>query len=75
MHRCSKTSGKERSSASSRKPVIDLEDAAMTVELQGYYILSRGECFSLSAGAGPMPAMIRRSRSSPNTSTIGRGSG
>ena len=55
--------------------VVDLDDEALTVELQAYYILSRGDSFSFSAGAGPLLAFADRTLDSPNTSTRGKGTG
>lgn len=55
--------------------VIDLNDQALTIEAQAYYVLSRTSAMSLSAGAGPIYTFASRELDSPNTSTTGSGSG
>lgn len=54
--------------------VIGLDDQAVSIEAQAYYMLSRGEDYSISAGAGPVMTWASRSLESPNTSTSGSGS-
>jgi len=55
--------------------VIDLNDEAVTIEAQAYYILTRNPGLSISAGAGPVYTFATRKLDSPNTSTSGSGSG
>lgn len=55
--------------------VVDLDDQALSIEAQAYYVLARTSSFSFSAGAGPVYTMVRRELDSPNTSTTGKGSG
>lgn len=54
--------------------VIDLNDEAISVEVEAYYMISRGKSFSFSAGAGPVYTLATRKLDSPNTSTNGSGS-
>jgi hypothetical protein len=55
--------------------VVDLNDQALTIEAQAYYVLSRNSAMSLSAGAGPVYTFATRKLESPNTTTSGSGSG
>ncbi len=55
--------------------VIDLNDEAVTIEAQAYYVLTRTPGLSISAGAGPVYTIASRKLESPNTSTSGSGSG
>jgi hypothetical protein len=55
--------------------VIDLDDEAITVEVEAYYVLSRSSGASISAGAGPVLTFASRKLDSPNTSTSGSGTG
>jgi len=55
--------------------VIDLSDEAITIEAEAYYVLSRGQSFSFSAGGGPVYTFASRHLDSPNTTTSGKGSG
>ncbi len=60
---------------SQSEDVIDLDDEAVSVEAQAYYLFSRSSGFSLSAGVGPVFTFANRSLDSPNTVTKGSGSG
>ncbi len=62
-------------SGSSEEDVIRLEDHAVTIETQAYYVLTRSSGISISAGAGPIYTFASRKLNSPNTSTSGSGSG
>ncbi|NOQ22106.1 MAG: hypothetical protein GQ565_05585 [Candidatus Aegiribacteria sp.] len=55
--------------------VVDLNDEAVTIEVQAYYVLTRTPALSISAGAGPVYTFASRKLDSPNTSTSGKGSG
>ena len=55
--------------------VVDLDDQALSIEAQAYYVLTRGSSVSLSIGAGPVYTSVRRQLDSPNTSTLGKGNG
>jgi hypothetical protein len=55
--------------------VIDLNDEAVSVEAQAYYIFSRSSGVSLSAGIGPVFTFASRKLDSPNTVTKGDGTG
>ncbi len=55
--------------------VIDLNDQAISIEAQAYYVLSRTAGMSVSAGAGPIYTFATRKLDSPNTATSGSGSG
>ena len=58
----------------SQDDVIGLDDQAVSIEAQAYYMLSRGTNYSISAGAGPVYTWANRKLDSPNTSTSGSGS-
>lgn len=62
-------------SSSAEEDVIELTDAAITFEVQGYYVLTRTPGMSVSAGAGPVYAAVSRTLETPYTSTSGDGSG
>ena len=62
-------------SGSGEEDVIELNDQAITVEAQAYYVLTRTPGMSISAGAGPMYTFATRKLDSPNTATSGSGSG
>ncbi len=62
-------------SGSSEEDVIELNDQAITLEAQAYYVLTRSSGMSISAGAGPIYTFATRKLKSPNTSTSGSGSG
>ncbi len=55
--------------------VIELNDQAISIEAQAYYVLSRTPGMSISAGAGPIYTFATRKLDSPNTATSGSGSG
>ncbi len=55
--------------------VVALDDEAVTIEAQAYYVLTRTPGVSLSAGAGPMINIASRRLESPNTETTGNGTG
>ena len=55
--------------------VIDLNDQAVSVEFEVYYILTRNEAVSLSIGAGPIYTFATRTLDTPLTSTTGTGNG
>lgn len=60
---------------SQSEDVIDLNDEAVSVEAQAYYIFSRSSAVSLSAGIGPVFTFASRKLDSPNTLTKGDGTG
>jgi len=62
-------------SGSGEEDVIALNDQAITLEAQAYYILTRTPGMSISAGAGPIYTFASRKLDSPNTATSGSGSG
>ena len=55
--------------------VIELNDQAISIEAQAYYVLTRTPGMSVSAGAGPIYTFATRKLDSPNTATSGSGSG
>lgn len=54
--------------------VIYLNDEAVSIEAEAYYLFSREDGFSFSVGAGPVYTWATRKLDSPNTSTKGSGS-
>ena len=58
-----------------RNTLIILDDRAISVEAQAYFLLNRGKDISFSAGAGPTYTWVRRNLNSFYTSTSGSGSG
>lgn len=55
--------------------VIDLNDQAISVEAEAYYILTKNQSISLSVGAGPIYTFASRSLNTPLTVTSGSGNG
>ena len=55
--------------------VIELNDQAINLEAQAYYVLTRTPGLSISAGAGPVYTFASRNLDSPNTASSGTGSG
>jgi len=62
-------------SGSGEDDVIELNDHAISLEAQAYYVLTRTPGMSISAGAGPVYTFATRKLDSPNTATSGSGSG
>ncbi|MEN8209147.1 MAG: hypothetical protein ABFR50_07830, partial [Candidatus Fermentibacteria bacterium] len=63
------------SSGSGEEDIIELNDQAISIEAQAYYVLTRTPGLSISAGAGPVYTFATRKLDSPNTATSGSGSG
>ena len=59
----------------SSNEVIDLNDQAVSIEAEAYYILTKNESISLSIGAGPIYTFASRSLNTPLTVTSGSGNG
>ncbi len=55
--------------------VIDLNDEAISIEFEAYYILTKNEVLSISVGAGPIYTFASRRLNTPNTVTSGKGNG
>lgn len=55
--------------------VIDLNDRAISIEFEAYYVLTRNEAVSISVGAGPIYTFASRKLTTPNTVTSGSGNG
>jgi len=62
-------------SGSGEHDVISLNDQAVTIEAQAYYVFARTPGLSISGGAGPILTFASRKLESPNTSTSGSGTG
>ena len=58
----------------SQDDVIGLDDQAVSIEAQAYYMLNRSNNYSISVGAGPVYTWAKRKLNSPNTFTSGSGS-
>ncbi len=58
-----------------RRTLINLDDRAISVETQAYFLLNRGRDLSFSVGAGPIYTWVRRNVNSIFTSQSGSGSG
>jgi hypothetical protein len=55
--------------------VVDLDDEAVSIEAEAYYLFHRTPDLSLSVGAGPVFTFASRHLDTPNTTTKGSGSG
>lgn len=54
--------------------VVDLDDQAVSIEAEAYYLFHRNPDLSLSVGAGPVLTFASRHLDTPNTTTKGSGS-